>query len=73
MRRLKTARESPETIWEALKRPSQRFTEKIMGIVNPIIKDVRERGDQGLLEYTHKFEKATSLTSPVLKSPFLPA
>lgn len=73
MRRLTTARESPETIWEALKRPSQRSTEKIMGIVNPIIKDVRERGDQALLEYTHKFEKATSLTSPVLKSPFPPS
>merc|ERR1711939_1222686 len=27
-------------------------------------------GDKALLEYTHKFEKATSLTSPVLKAPF---
>ncbi|CAK3770220.1 histidine biosynthesis trifunctional [Lecanosticta acicola] len=70
MHRYVTAQESPETIQEALKRPSQRSTEKIMGIVNPIIKDVRERGDRALLEYTHKFEKATSLTSPVLKAPF---
>lgn len=70
MRRFVTSEESPDTIEEALKRPSQRSTEKIMGIVNPIIKDVRERGDKALLEYTHKFEKATSLTSPVLKAPF---
>jgi len=67
-----TAQESPETIREALQRPSQRSTEKIMAIVNPIIKAVRERGDQALLEYTHKFEKATSLASPVLKAPFDP-
>src|SRR6201999_2598554 len=51
-------------------RPSQRATEKIMGIVKPIIADVQTRGDKALLEYTHKFEKATSLTSPVLKAPF---
>ena len=70
MRRFVTAQESPETIQEALKRPSQRSTEKIMSIVNPIIKDVQARGDKALLEYTHKFEKATSLTSPVLMAPF---
>lgn len=70
MHRYVTSQEAPRTIEEALKRPSQRSTEKIMGIVNPIIKDIRERGDQALLEYTHKFEKATSLTSPVLKAPF---
>ncbi|KXL49783.1 hypothetical protein M433DRAFT_132557 [Acidomyces richmondensis BFW] len=73
MRRLITARESPEMIREALKRPSQRSTEKIMGIVSPIIKDVRKRGDEALLEYTHKFEKAITLTSPVLKAPFPPS
>lgn len=65
-----TAQETPETILEVLKRPSQRSTEKIMAIVNPIIKEVREGGDKALLSYTHKFEKATSLTSPVLKAPF---
>jgi phosphoribosyl-ATP pyrophosphohydrolase/phosphoribosyl-AMP cyclohydrolase/histidinol dehydrogenase len=70
MRRYVTAEERPEVIQEALKRPSQRSTEKIMGIVNPIVKDVQARGDKALLEYTHKFEKATSLTSPVLKAPF---
>jgi phosphoribosyl-ATP pyrophosphohydrolase/phosphoribosyl-AMP cyclohydrolase/histidinol dehydrogenase len=70
MRRIVTKGEKPEAIKEALQRPSQKSTDKIMGIVNPIIKDVRERGDKALLEYTHKFEKATSLTSPVLKAPF---
>jgi phosphoribosyl-ATP pyrophosphohydrolase / phosphoribosyl-AMP cyclohydrolase / histidinol dehydrogenase len=70
MRRIVTADESPEVVSEALKRPSQRSTEKIIGIVNPIIKDIQSRGDKALLEYTHKFEKATSLTSPVIKAPF---
>ena len=70
MRRLDTARDSPEAIREALKRPSQRSTDKIMGIVSPIIKDIQARGDRALLEYTHKFEKAVSLTFPVLKAPF---
>ncbi|CAK1357171.1 unnamed protein product [Cercospora beticola] len=70
MNRLVTSQSNPEAVQEALKRPSQRSTEKIMGIVNPIIKDIRARGDAALLEYTHKFEKATSLTTPVLKAPF---
>jgi phosphoribosyl-ATP pyrophosphohydrolase/phosphoribosyl-AMP cyclohydrolase/histidinol dehydrogenase len=70
MRRIETKGQDPETIKAALQRPSQKSTDKIMGIVNPIIKDIRERGDKALLEYTHKFEKATSLTSPVLKAPF---
>lgn len=70
MRRYHTDSDSVSAIHEALKRPSQRLTEKIMGIVNPIIKDIRTRGDKALLEYTHKFEKATSLTSPVIKAPF---
>jgi phosphoribosyl-ATP pyrophosphohydrolase/phosphoribosyl-AMP cyclohydrolase/histidinol dehydrogenase len=70
MRRYDTTKEKPEVVQEVLQRPSQRSTEKIMGIVNPIIKEVREGGDKALLSYTHKFEKATSLTSPVLKAPF---
>lgn len=70
MTRYYTSKSSHEEVQEALKRPSQRSTEKIMSIVNPIISAVRERGDAALLEYTHKFEKATSLTSPVIKAPF---
>ncbi|RAR01069.1 histidine biosynthesis trifunctional protein [Stemphylium lycopersici] len=72
MKRYVTANESPSTITAALQRPSQRSTEKILGICQPIIEAVRTRGDAALLEYTHKFEKATSLTSPVLRAPFPP-
>lgn len=70
MQRYSTVHDSSATIQEALKRPSQRSIEKIMNIVNPIMKDVRENGDKALLSYTHKFEKATNLTSPVLRAPF---
>ncbi|KAF2139830.1 uncharacterized protein K452DRAFT_231343 [Aplosporella prunicola CBS 121167] len=70
MKRYITSQETPEVIAEVLQRPSQKSTDRIMGIVNPIIKSIRERGDAAVLEYTHKFEKATSLTSPVLRAPF---
>ncbi|KAK4252222.1 histidinol dehydrogenase-domain-containing protein [Corynascus novoguineensis] len=55
---------------EALRRPSQKSSDAILKIVTPIIDDIRKNGDKGVLAYTHKFEKATSLTSPVLKAPF---
>ncbi|KAI9712238.1 MAG: trifunctional histidinol dehydrogenase [Chrysothrix sp. TS-e1954] len=70
MTRYTKSRDSTATITEALKRPSQRSTDMIMGIVKPIIDEVRAGGDKALLKYTHKFEKATSLTSPVLRAPF---
>lgn len=70
MKRYITADEAPETIAAALQRPSQRSSDKIIAICQPIIEAVKTRGDVALLEYTHKFEKATSLTSPVLKAPF---
>ena len=70
MKRLVTANEPVEKVLSALQRPSQRSSEKIIAICNPIIEAVKTRGDAALLEYTHKFEKATSLTSPVLKAPF---
>ncbi|KAI9841432.1 MAG: trifunctional histidinol dehydrogenase [Sclerophora amabilis] len=70
MRRFKTSTTPPEVLTEVLKRPSQKSTDAIMGIVNPIVKSIRERGDAALLEYTHKFDKAISLTSPVLRSPY---
>jgi phosphoribosyl-ATP pyrophosphohydrolase/phosphoribosyl-AMP cyclohydrolase/histidinol dehydrogenase len=72
MKRYVTSQEKPETVAAALQRPSQKSTEKIIGICRPIIEAVRTRGDAALLEYTHKFEKATSLTSPVLRAPFPP-
>lgn len=70
MKRYNAASTSPSALKEALQRPSQKSTEIIMGIVSPIISDVCTRGDAALLEYTHKFEKATSLSTPVLKAPF---
>lgn len=72
MRRYITANETPETVQAVLQRPGQRSSEQIIGICKPIIEAVRTRGDAALLEYTHKFEKATSLTSPVLRAPFPP-
>lgn len=70
MKRYKTRDTEVKIIKEALQRPSQKSTEDIMDIVKPIIKDVREGGDSAVLKYTHKFEKATSLTSPILRAPF---
>lgn len=70
MARYITSEVDAATITDLLQRPSQRSTDAIMGIVKPIIEKVRTGGDAALLEYTHKFEKATSLTSPVLKAPF---
>lgn len=70
MKRIDASKVSSSEIQAALQRPSQKSTDFIMGIVNPIIKSVREGGDRALLSYTHKFEKATSLTSPVLRAPF---
>lgn len=61
---------SDDVLKTALQRPSQRSNEKIMSLVKPIIEDVRTKGDSAVLKYTHKFEKATSLKSPVLKAPF---
>lgn len=52
-----------------LSRPIQ-TTAQIMPIVQNIIDAVKSRGDAALLEYTAKFEKATNLTSPILKAPF---
>ncbi|KIV81361.1 histidinol dehydrogenase [Exophiala sideris] len=61
---------SDDVLKSTLQRPSQRSNEKIMSLVHPIIADVRAHGDSAVLKYTHKFEKATSLKSPVLKAPF---
>lgn len=72
MRRYKTKDTEVKIIKDALQRPSQRSSDDIMDIVKPIIKEVRQNGDAAVLKYTHKFEKATSLTSPILRSPFPP-
>lgn len=70
MKRYNASQISEKELLDVLQRPSQKSNDVIMGIVNPIIKAVRTRGDAAVLEYTHKFEKATSLTSPVLRAPF---
>lgn len=72
MNRIDLSKVGPKQVSEALKRPSQKSAETILGIVTPIINDVRQNGDKAVLSYTHKFEKATSLTTPVLKAPFPP-
>ena len=70
MRRLDMTKASASELDAVLKRPSQKSPELIMNIIKPIIEDVRQNGDKAVLSYTHKFEKATSLTSAVLKAPF---
>ncbi|KAI8181685.1 Histidine biosynthesis trifunctional protein [Colletotrichum sp. SAR 10_86] len=70
MRRYDLSKSSASEIDEVLKRPSQKSPDAILNIVRPIIDEVRKGGDKAVLSYTHRFEKATSLTSPVLKAPF---
>ena len=70
MRSYRTSSTDSQMVQAALQRPSQRSTDDIMKIVNPIIREVREGGDAAVLRYTHNFEKATSLTSPILRAPF---
>ena len=70
MKRLRTSEADPATLRKALERPSQRSTEAIMDIIKPIVNEVRTNGDAAVLGYTHKFEGAASLTSPVLLAPF---
>ncbi|KAK2046823.1 histidinol dehydrogenase [Colletotrichum somersetense] len=70
MRRYDLTKSSTAEIDEVLKRPSQKSPDAILNIIKPIIDEVRSGGDKAVLSYTHKFEKATSLTSSVLKAPF---
>ena len=70
MKQYRTSDTDVKAIKDALQRPSQRSTDDIMEIVKPIIQEVREGGDSAVLKYTHKFEKATTLTSPILRAPF---
>ena len=72
MKRYRSRDTDAKIINDALQRPSQRSTDDIMDVVKPIIKEVRAGGDRAVLKYTQKFEKATSLTSPILRAPFPP-
>ena len=53
---------------ELLKRPALR-TEQVMGLVRPILSSIKQRGDEALLEYTEKFDRA-KLTTPIRLPPF---
>ncbi|QLQ78715.1 hypothetical protein HG537_0B00640 [Torulaspora globosa] len=53
---------------KALSRPIQK-TSEIMNLVNPIVENVKSKGDKALIEYTAKFD-GVNLTSPVLNAPF---
>ncbi|CAN8101064.1 unnamed protein product [Discula destructiva] len=70
MKRYNVANMDGSQLVQVLNRPSQKSADAIMKVVVPIIDDIRKNGDKAVLNYTHKFEKATSLTSPVLKAPF---
>ncbi|CAF3512243.1 unnamed protein product [Fusarium graminearum] len=70
MERVDSTKISQADLVEKLKRPSQKSPDAILKIIKPIIEEVRTGGDKAVLSYTQKFEKATSLTSPVLKAPF---
>ncbi|PYI00928.1 histidine biosynthesis trifunctional-protein [Aspergillus sclerotiicarbonarius CBS 121057] len=72
MTRVVTASTPVDVVQDYLKRPSQKSNDAIVALVRPIVQDVRKNGDAGVLKYTHKFEKATSLTSPVIRAPFPP-
>lgn len=70
MKRYDVAQMDQAQLVQVLNRPSQKSADSIMKIVVPIIDDVKRNGDKALLSYTHKFEKANSLDTPVLKAPF---
>ncbi|EGE04449.1 histidine biosynthesis trifunctional protein [Trichophyton equinum CBS 127.97] len=65
-----TASTPPKVVRDVLQRPSQKSNDAVVNLVRPIIQGVQQNGDAAVLKYTHKFEKATSLTSPVLLAPF---
>ncbi|KAF8534815.1 tri-functional histidine biosynthesis protein [Trichophaea hybrida] len=71
MKRFDASVATPAQLDEILRRPAQK-TNDIMGIITPIVNDVRIRGDAALLDLAAKFDKATGLKSPVLNAPYAP-
>ncbi|CCE63458.1 hypothetical protein TPHA_0E03690 [Tetrapisispora phaffii CBS 4417] len=57
-----------DDVEKAISRPIQK-TSEIMHLVNPIVQNVKEKGDKALLEYTEKFD-GIKLSTPVLCAPF---
>ena len=59
MKRFSTSQAfSDDILQTALQRPSQKSNEKIMSLVQPIISDVRSKGDSAILKYTHQFRES---------------
>ena len=71
MKRFDVSAATPAELEEILRRPAQK-TSDIMGIVAPIVEDVKLRGDAALLELAAKFDRATGLKSPVIRAPYAP-
>jgi len=69
MKRFDATTATPKELDDILQRPAQKNVD-IMGIVTPIINEVRTRGDAALLEYAAKFDRATGLKSAVIKAPY---
>ena len=57
-----------EGVARAITRPIQK-TADIMHLVNPIIENIRSKGDQALIEYTAKFD-GVQLKKPILEAPY---
>lgn len=71
MRRFDASTATPQQLDDILRRPAQKNID-LMGIVTPIVEDVKARGDAALIDYAAKFDRAVGLKSPVLKAPFAP-
>ena len=69
MKRFDASTATPAELDEILRRPAQK-TNDIMGIVTPIVDDVKARGDAALIDFAAKFDRAVGLKSPVLKAPY---
>jgi len=69
MKRFDATAATPKELDDILRRPAQKNMD-IMGIVTPIINEVRTRGDAALLEYAAKFDRAAGLQSAVIKAPY---
>ena len=72
MKRYDIGATSHGVIQDALKRPSQKSTDEIMKLVKPIVEDVRNGGDEALMQFTQKFDRVTSLSATVINAPFSP-
>ena len=70
MSRYTTAELSPAKLEEILQRPSQKSSEKILGIVKDILEGVRTGGDAAMLEYMRKLDQVSSVATPILRAPF---